>query len=95
MSEKAKKATEKVALKQEQTARRRMLDELFHDWYIDRKRIYWMNLMRGIFFGVGSLLGGTIVVALLLWLLSVLGGAPIIGDFFVEVSDTIEEGTNG
>lgn len=87
-----KKLSEKVVLKQEQKARRKMLEELFNDWYIARKKVYIMNFVRGIAFGLGSVLGGTVVIALLIWLLSALGGiSPFLGDFFIEVRDTIEE----
>lgn len=55
-----------------------VLEDLFEDYYKRRHQIYWMNLIRGIFFGFGGVLGGTIVVALLLWLLSVFQFVPFL-----------------
>lgn len=54
------------------------LDDLYENYYTKRREIYVMNLIRGIFFGFGSVIGGTIVVALLLWLLSALEFVPFI-----------------
>lgn len=63
-------------------ARKEVLEELFNDIYDDRRRIYWVNFLRGIFFGAGSLIGGTVVIALLIGVLSqVVDWFPILGDF--------------
>ncbi len=57
--------------------------------YIDKKRLYIENFVRGIFFSLGSVLGATLVVALLLWVLSVFDTAPVIGHFIQSVQDSI------
>lgn len=45
--------------------------ELFEDVYVtNRWKIIRMNFMRGLVLGFGTFLGGTIVVALIIWLLS-------------------------
>lgn len=71
-------------------APRGILEELFQDYYTNRWRIYWLNFWRGIFFGFGSAIGATILVALLLWVLSLLQMAPYIGDTAQKVHDTVE-----
>ncbi len=86
-----KKLAQKVKRDQENDARRTVLEDLFVDFNRSRAQVYKMNFFRGIFFGVGSVLGGTIVVALLVWLLSLLGNyIPPLHDFFTGVSQTIE-----
>lgn len=50
--------------------RKAFLEEMFNDIYNKRRRIYGVNFFRGLFFGLGTFLGGTVVVALLVWLLS-------------------------
>lgn len=68
-----------------------LLREIFYDFYKYRGRIYRVNFFRGIFFGLGSVLGATVVVALLVGMISLL--TPIsggIGDFFRWVIDTIQ-----
>ena len=73
-----KKAYKAVKADQLKTAPRAVLEDLFEDYYNHRNQLYWMNLFRGIFFGFGSVIGGTLVVALLLWLLSVLHYVPFL-----------------
>ncbi len=53
-------------------AQRDLLEQLYDDHYANRWRIYKINFVRGIFFGFGSVLGATIVVSLLIWVLSLL-----------------------
>lgn len=61
----------KVAAQQKRQVRTRQvfLNELFNDIYADRKRIYGVNFFRGLFFGLGTFLGGTLVVAVLVGVL--------------------------
>jgi len=61
-------------------ARRSLLEELFNDFYDDRRNIYKMNFFRGIFFGLGSVLGATVVVGLVVWGLSFFVDIPGLGD---------------
>jgi hypothetical protein len=59
-------------------APRAVLEDLFDDFYRHRKQVYWMNFIRGIVFGFGTVIGGTIMVALLLWILSLLNYIPFL-----------------
>jgi hypothetical protein len=72
----------KVAHDNAMGARRALLEELFNDMYHGRRNIYWMNFYRGIFFGVGSVIGGTIVIALAITVLSqFVDWFPVLGGF--------------
>ncbi len=51
-------------------AQRDLIEQLFDDHYKNRLNVYKMNFVRGIFFGVGSVLGATIVVSIIIWTLS-------------------------
>lgn len=91
----AKKVAEKSKENNENSARKNIIEELFYDFNASRAQIYKMNFFRGIFFGLGSVLGGTIVVALLIWVLSlVVGFFPALEDFFNGVTDTIQSKSN-
>ena len=66
-----------------------MLEDLFQNMYQQRFKIYWMNFIRGVMFAFGSVIGATIMVALLLWLLSLFDQIPIVGHFVDTVRETI------
>lgn len=81
-----KRTKKRVVSDAERDARKGMLEDLFHDFYANRWRIYRVNFVRGLFFGLGSVLGGTVVVAFIVWLLSVTGSfVPVLND----ITDTI------
>ena len=46
--------------------------------------------MRGMFAGLGGVIGATIGAAALVAVLHVFGGTPVIGDFFKSLGQTIE-----
>ena len=75
----------------EQAARRTIIEDLFYDFNRSRSQVYVTNFVRGILFGAGSVIGGTVVIALLVWMLSLLGNfIPALGDFFDGVSQTLD-----
>ncbi len=49
------------------------------------------SFFGGIAWGVGSVIGATLVVAILLWLLQSVGWVPVIGDLAKEVNKTINK----
>jgi hypothetical protein len=74
----------------EQTARQTVLEDLFYDFNRSRAQIYKMNFFRGIFFGLGSVLGGTVIIALIAWTLSLFIDLPGIGESIQQVQQTIQ-----
>lgn len=82
----------KVNTDNENGARRAVIEDLFYDFNKNRHQVYWANFVRGIFFGVGSVLGGTVIIALLIALLSHLVDLPGgIGNFIQYVVDTVQK----
>ena len=76
---------------QEVGARKQLLEELFNDFNGSRFQVYKMNFVRGIFFGFGSVIGGTIVVALFVLLLNLFVDLPGgIGDFTQRVINSMQ-----
>lgn len=81
----------KMKRDQENGARRAVLEDLFYDFNRSRLSIYKLNFVRGIFLGLGTAIGGTIVVALLIWVLSMLSNyIPPLHDFFNGAAHTIQ-----
>lgn len=87
----AKKSVGKQFVRNEQIgARRALLEELFNDLYDDRRNIYIMNFVRGIMFGMGSVLGGTLLIALIIAILSqFVDWFPILGEFINGILDAM------
>ncbi len=86
-----KKVKQKVERESELGARRAVLEDLFYDFNKSRAQIYKMNFCSGLFFGLGSSLGATIVVAFVIWLLSLLADIPGgLGDFIQYIVDTVQ-----
>lgn len=75
----------------ENQARKDVLTELFSDFNSSKSQIYWLNFFRGIFFGVGSVIGGTLVVALALTILNLMVDIPGgFGDAVQYIVNTVE-----
>ena len=88
------KIVNKVKKDNEQGARHALIEELFYDFHRSKKQVYTMNFFRGVFFGFGSVLGGTILITLVLWILSLLTDIPGgIGDFIQYVVDVVQAST--
>lgn len=86
-----KQPAKKVVKSRERSARKKLLEELFQDFNQDRWTIYRINFARGLAFGLGSVVGGTIVVALVIGLLGVLSQfIPPLSDFFNAISRLID-----
>ena len=92
--EKAKKTAKKVSRKikedNEKGSRQALLEDLFYDFNRSRVEIYKMNFIRGIFFGLGSVIGGTVVIALIAWVLSLFVQLPVIGQPLEKAQESIQ-----
>lgn len=73
MKELWRKMKKTVHANNENGARQAVLEDLFNDFNRNRFAIYKMNFVRGIFFGLGSVLGGTVVIALIIGILNAIG----------------------
>ncbi len=81
-----KKLKQNVKNGNEKGAREAVLEDLFNDFNRNRFVIYKFNFFRGVFFGLGSVLGGTVVLALLVWILNGIGWlVPGVAGFVNEV----------
>ena len=88
---KLRELREKRLNNQEISAEEAVLEDLFHDLYRNRGSIYKMNFFRGIFFGLGTFIGGTIVIALIIlvlsWMMNVV--PDNLHDFFQWIINTL------
>lgn len=72
----------------ERGARHQLIEELFNDFHRSRHQVYLMNFIRGLFFGFGTVLGGTVLVAFIIWALSQFAG------WFPELGNAINQFIN-
>ena len=70
MPSKLKEIRDKKLAKKDLTAEEQVLEDLFYDLYRNRGRVYRTNFFRGIFFGLGTFIGGTVVVAIVVFILT-------------------------
>lgn len=91
MATKSKNPIHQFLRDQRMGARRSVVEEMFNDMYKDRRNIYLMNFFRGIFFGLGSALGGTLVLAIVVWIMSFFVSIPGIGQNIEKAQHTIQQ----
>jgi Domain of unknown function (DUF5665) len=89
-----KRKEEKETLKRNHDEIAKALEILFATDYIDKKKLYLSNFLRGMAFSAGGVIGATIVIALLLWALSLFDNVPLIGPLLENTRQTIEQNQN-
>jgi hypothetical protein len=56
-------------------------------------RLLWFNFLRGLAFGLGSVIGATVLVSFLVYLLREVNFIPIVGDWAAQILSIISEQT--
>lgn len=69
----------------------RAVSSIFETGYLDKKQAYKTSFIKGMFTGLGGAIGATVLVALLIWILSLFGNIPLIGRFTDKVQQTVEQ----
>ncbi len=84
-----KKIAKKIHADNERGSSKRFVYVALYNFNRSRVEIYKMNFVRGIFFGLGSVLGGTVVIAVMVWILSLFVDFPGIGDTIQQLQSTL------
>ena len=69
---------------------RELLDHKLLRDYSSTWRILWLNFLRGLAFGLGSVIGATILVYLTVQILAQIEFIPILGEWAVQLIEQIE-----
>ena len=57
-------------------------------------RIVWTNFVAGIFRGLGTLIGASVVIALSIWVLALFADLPLVGEYASEIKKTVTQYVN-
>ncbi|MCA9350205.1 hypothetical protein H6794_02295 [Candidatus Nomurabacteria bacterium] len=71
----------------------RMMESIVATNYANKLRFFGFTFLRGMVYGLGLFIGGTIVVALVIWILTQFNEAPIIGPFLNRIVEILNTGT--
>ena len=69
---------------------RELLDHKLLRDYSSTWRLLWLNFLRGLAFGLGSVIGATILVYLTIQILAQIEFIPILGEWAVQLIERIE-----
>lgn len=77
-----------IALLREEIAR--LNEHRFVQIHGSTLRLLWFRLLRGLAFGLGSVVGATILVSVLVYTLSSIDFVPVVGEWAAKVIGVIE-----
>lgn len=66
------------------------LEEVYLIGYANPKRFLWFSFLRGIVYGLGIFIGGTIVVAIVVSVLTQFNSVPVIGPFVEKIVEIVQ-----
>lgn len=69
----------------------KQLAALFELGSPSRRAMLWNSFLRGVAQGFGAVVGGTLLVALLLWMLGLFNHVPLLGTASDAISRTINK----
>lgn len=54
-------------------------------------RIIWVNFVAGLFRGLGTIIGASVFIAFILWLLTLFVDVPLIGEYAIQIKNKVVE----
>lgn len=85
----AKKSPEKQ-LKTDYENIGKMVQSIYESGYLNKNTTYKMSFFKGVFTGLGGVVGATVVLGLLLWALSLFDNFPLIGELTEKFENSVE-----
>ncbi len=59
--------------------------------YISKREAFTFSFLKGVLGGAGAFIGGTLVIALLIWVLSLFSEAAVIGEIATEIQEALQK----
>jgi hypothetical protein len=69
----------------------KMLVNIYETGYLDKRQSYKNSFIKGVLAGLGGVIGATLVVGLLLWVLTLFSDVPLLGRITHNVNQTIQQ----
>lgn len=85
------KAKKPLTKQQKQEQLGQMMINIYETGYLDRNTMYKMSFVKGLVAGLGGVIGATVIVALLLWVLTFFEQVPLIGRLTENTKQTIQQ----
>lgn len=82
--------TKLTKAEREQIELGKKLQAFYEAGYVDKKQALGFSFLKGLASGIGGVIGATLVLALLLWILGSLNEVPLIGPITESIKTTIE-----
>jgi hypothetical protein len=67
------------------------LKNFYEMGYVSRRQALSFSFFKGVLGGAGAFIGGTLVIALVIWTLSIFSEAPIIGEIAKQIQDSLQK----
>lgn len=52
-------------------------------------RMIWTNFVAGLFRGLGTIIGASVFIAFILWILTLFVDVPLIGEYAIQIKDQV------
>lgn len=88
MSKKPNKSTKLTAKQYEELGE--IVANVYETGYLDAAKSYRMSFIKGLFQGLGAAIGATLLVALVIWILSLFTQIPVVGRFSETLRDSVQ-----
>lgn len=85
----AKRKTKQAEYQELGKAAQDLIVRSYGEMYSLRRQM-WVSFVKGVFSGLGAVIGATLMVAVLLFLLRYLGDLPAVGRFFENIYNLID-----
>ena len=69
----------------------KIVASIYESGYLDVRKSYKNSFIKGMLSGLGGVIGATLVLALLLWVLSLFSRIPLLDRYVDNVKQTIEK----
>ena len=67
----------------------KMMEDLYLEQTTNTPKLLWFSFLRGVAYGFGIFLAGTVVVGLLIWILGLFDQAPLIGPLVQNIVNSL------